>query len=413
MAVNAAMRIAVLADCHIDHQVNQLDGYEAWLRAADEIATREVSAVVVAGDLFHQWRTNGNALARAMEGLERMASGGAEIVLLAGNHEWIGLPSRHLGHTTLEVFAHTPYVSHVLTSSRLVTLDCGLRLAGLPWQHHADTTVASPADAAASFKEELAGCREPRMLIAHTSVGGTRLLVRGAEMDMAILTNEAMLPLSVLDEPSIFTRTALGHIHRRQSLSDTCGYVGSLDQHSFTDEGQTKGFSIYAWDDAQQRWDEELVPVGVHQFTTLHVDADEQVTIDGEQLSVSDALDHLVRRDPGLPATQVRAVVSGEGHLPPDLPNEVTRAGGKWRGWTMAPSASAQAAATRNIADEVATDFTNESMIATWVEVEGLAPARRALLPRPAEEWLDIHLPDEWRMNDKQRSGKADAQTKQ
>lgn len=390
------MRVAVLADCHIDHQINQLDGYEAWLRAADEIANRDVSAVVIAGDLFHQWRTNGNALARAMEGLQRMSGGGAEVVLIAGNHEWIGLPSRHLGHTTLEVFAHTPYVSHVLTSSELVTLNCGLRLAGLPWQHQSDTTIVSPADAAESVKDELAGSSDPRMLVAHASVGGATMLVRGAEMDMAILTNEAMLPLFVIDEPSVFTRTALGHIHRRQSLSATCGYVGSLDQHSFTDEGQTKGFSIFTWDDEQQSWDEELVPVGVHQFATLHLDADQLAVIDGQQVSIPDALDHLVRRDPGLPATQVRAVVSSETYLPTELPNEVTRAGGKWRGWTMARSEDAQGAATRSVADELAMDFRHESMIAAWVEVAGIKPARRALLPRPAREWMDIHLPDDW-----------------
>lgn len=398
MSVNSPFRVAVLADCHIDHQSHQLDGYQAWLRAADAIVEREVSVVVVAGDMFHQWRVTGNALSRAVEGFQRMTVGGADVVIISGNHEWIGLPSRSAGHTPLEVFQHTPYVSHVLTSSQLVTLDCGLHVAGFPWQHHADTTRTPPEDAAAEFKETLAGSRDPRLCVAHTSVGGARMLVRGAEMEMAVLTHETTLPLTVVDDPAVFTRTALGHIHRRQLLTPTCGYVGSLDQHSFGDEGMTKGFSVYTWDDQRQAWDEELVPVGVHQFVTLDIDADQRAVIDGQQMPLSDAVERLVHRDdPTLPATLVRAVVSGETYLPRDLPNDVTHAGGQWLGWKMTRTGGADTSDAERRASVAPTmDFDHETMISTWVDMERIEHGRRALMPKPARKWLDVDLPEAW-----------------
>ena len=66
----------------------------------------------------------------------------------------------------------------------------------------------------------------------------------------------------------------VGHIHRRQEITERLAYVGSLDRFTFTDEGQPKGFSLLEWDDDAKGFTDTLVETDARQFATLAVGDD-------------------------------------------------------------------------------------------------------------------------------------------
>lgn len=277
------MRIAVLADSHIDHGVHGLDGADAWSAATDWIVDHQPDLVVVAGDMFHTGRPNGVALNRAAAAFERIAKADVATLVIAGNHEWIGAKAAATGRCLpIEAFSGLPKVKVVRSPAAVGVGD--LKVAALPWPEpgqHADSVTA----AAGTLAEKLAGHDGPRVCVAHAAVQGASVVTRrGTELDLWRFADEPVVPLADIDIPEAFTHTVLGHVHRRQSLSSTCGYVGSTEALGFADAGQVKGFSVLDWDDSRQRWNETLVPVGVHEFATIDIGGD------GEW---ADALDRL------------------------------------------------------------------------------------------------------------------------
>lgn len=68
--------------------------------------------------------------------------------------------------------------------------------------------------------------------------------------------------------PAIFKYIILGHYHRSQYLGDNPHvlYTGAPIQHSFSDEGEDKGFYVL---DTSKRWDIKFVPVPNPKFITI------------------------------------------------------------------------------------------------------------------------------------------------
>ena len=88
------MKVAVLADCHVDHGVHQRWASTAWKRATTDIANETFDVCVVAGDLFHTGKPVSEAVMVCVDGLKTMTAAGVQVLVVAGNHEWIRVRSR-------------------------------------------------------------------------------------------------------------------------------------------------------------------------------------------------------------------------------------------------------------------------------------------------------------------------------
>ena len=270
------MRIAVLSDSHIDHNVHGLNAHAAWEAATKWIAEHGAELAIIAGDMFHTGYSKGVALNVAADGFARMTKAGVPVLVVVGNHEWIGYEAGASPSSTgkclpVELLDSIPKV-RVLRRPKLVSVPgSDLVVAAIPWPEpgqgarEVESAVARIADNALKHDG-------PRIAVAHAAVeGATVKTQRGSELDLWRFGEEPVVSLNAIDIPEAFGRTVLGHVHRRQALSDTCGYVGSTECMSFSDEGMAKGFSVFEWDEQTKGWSEELIPVGIRSFLTLNV----------------------------------------------------------------------------------------------------------------------------------------------
>lgn len=236
----------------------------------------KVDLAVIAGDLFDTGHADGIAMNRVAGGLNHMAQAGVPVLFVIGNHEWINAytPSGGMKRTLqAEMFAHFANV-YVCRDPEIVDIpNTDLRIAALPWPKPGDPHSAQ-ADAAKGFADELLNHSGPRLCVAHAAVEGATVITKtGSERDLWAFTSEPVTPIADIDIPEAFAHTTIGHIHRRQSLSPTCSYVGSNEAFTFADEGQAKGFSVLDWHD-DNRWEENQIVVGEHIFRTVSVGED-------------------------------------------------------------------------------------------------------------------------------------------
>ena len=303
-----SLSVAVLADCHIDHGHHGISGHLAWRAACESITERQPTAVIIAGDLFHTGSPAGSALNEAAVGIKRMRDADVFVAVLAGNHEWIGVNPPAARNLAANAITAGVEGTISLYSPKLLTLKThDLQLALVPW-HEPGTSLGTHYDAIQRLAE-LVNPELPAFAAAHAMVEGTKAVVRGSEIDFDTLTGETSMPLSTIDVPDRFRYTALGHIHRRQQITRSCGYVGSNDQITFADEGKQKGYGYFTWDDANQTWSSELVPIGGQQFRTI---------------TLTHNLDEIVDTTPG---AFLRLELEAGELLTPDWQREVTKRG--------------------------------------------------------------------------------------
>ena len=86
------MKFAHLADLHLGYRQyglyeRALDFNRAFSRAIDIILKRDVSFVVISGDLFHYRLPPAMAVRRAFEDLSRLHEANIPVVISRGNHD--------------------------------------------------------------------------------------------------------------------------------------------------------------------------------------------------------------------------------------------------------------------------------------------------------------------------------------
>lgn len=275
------VRIAVIADCHIDHGVHGLWAVDTWLDACGRVADLGCDAFVVAGDLFHTGRPSSEALISAVEGFRLAAESGAECVLVAGNHEWIGVTRQRHRRSPAGLLNELPSVAAPAEPEAL-RLECGLWLGAAPWPTPGGDHDVEWVDQVAALADDADTFAGPRLLVAHTAIGEARFKP-GSERELRSLTRDWSVPVSALDlEP--FDAVRAGHIHRRQFFSPYVGYVGSPERFTFIDEDQPRGFSLLEWDDDSQTFTDTLVETARQHFATVNIDTDMSEMAEGTML---------------------------------------------------------------------------------------------------------------------------------
>ncbi|MGW5937995.1 exonuclease SbcCD subunit D [Streptomyces celluloflavus] len=244
------MRILHTSDWHLGrsfHRVSLLTAQRAFLdHLVETVRTREIDAVLVAGDVYDRAVPPLAAVGLFDDALHRLAGLGVPTVMISGNHD----SARRLG-------VGSGLMRRAGIHLRTDPADCGtpvlladghgpVALYGLPYLEpamvrdelgagratHAEVLGAAMDRVRADLAGRPAGTRS--VVLAHAFVtGGT---VSDSERDISV-GGVAAVPAAVFDGVDY---AALGHLHGCQTLSDRVRYSGSPLAYSFSEAGHRK-----------------------------------------------------------------------------------------------------------------------------------------------------------------------------
>lgn len=232
-----AIRFLHLADTHIGARHPGRGSGDPYLvnfrRALAPAARGEVDLVLHGGDLFHRSRPPPKRLYEAAETLRAAAEGGAEVVVVPGNHERSLVPCRML-------LAHRRI--HLVDRPRTVRLALGgieIAIFGFPFVRR---------DPRAQFKTVLRTAGWPaaragvNVLLCHQTFDGATV----GPVDYCFRRGPDVIPRTWV--PTAFDYLALGHIHRHQMLPHprrptlAFAYPGSTERTARAERFEEKGY---------------------------------------------------------------------------------------------------------------------------------------------------------------------------
>lgn len=318
------MKIIHTADWHVGHELYGYDREEEFdyffTQLADLMEKEKPDALLVSGDVYDSYMPSNAAVRQLNTALLSLheASPETEIILTAGNHD-SGL--------RLEAAA-PPWLSHrihligtidpTLKRNRIEIEGKGVVMA-IPFCYPAnfphqesDKVEERQKSFFQRVSEQLSKESLPTVLMAHLYLSGARL--NGSRQPRDIVGGSEAMPLS--DIGTGYDYLALGHIHRRQQLSNQAHYSGSPLPISF-DEPAEHGVLV----------------VELHKGKAPRVDfralttARPLLTLPEQAVSYSDAIDLLRTMDADEQA-YIRLHVLGEPDkpLPFDYLEQATKA---------------------------------------------------------------------------------------
>ena len=252
----------VYADGHIDARgpggfnseqglpQNSVEALDALHKSVDVANENSADLFLVAGDLFDTGKPSPEIVARAKSEFARLDT--AKVILADGNHDQQGVL---VGHRTAiaSYFSEQPWCAGTLSEPGVVEFN-GIYIAGMPWIRVSNSNaLGSTNEALEAYIEQLASQipdGAPSMLMGHMTVAECSFDSgkRGSEINMVTSTLEASVPTKILDEGP-WSLTRLGHIHKRQQLSDKTGYTGSPYKVSFGETKDDKGVDLVTLND--------------------------------------------------------------------------------------------------------------------------------------------------------------------
>ncbi len=255
-AYRRGVRILHTSDWHLGrsfHSVGMLGAQAAYVdHLLDVVETEAVDLVVVAGDVYDRALPPVDAVELADDTFARLAGSRAEVVVSSGNHD---SPARLGFNARLADAAGVHLRTRWQDVGAPVLLEDGrgpVAVYGIPylepdavraaWDLPTRTHEAALTAAMARVEHDLAARPGTRsVVLAHAFVAGS------AEA-AAPMASDSERDISVgglqIAPTSLFTGVdyaALGHLHGRQTLTDTIRYSGSPLAYSFSEAGHTKG----------------------------------------------------------------------------------------------------------------------------------------------------------------------------
>ncbi|MDP9828534.1 exonuclease SbcCD subunit D [Kineosporia succinea] len=237
------MRILHTSDWHLGRSFHRVDLLSAQAQQFDQLVsvvrTERVDVVVVAGDIYDRALPGVDAVALLDEGLHRLVSAGAQVVVSSGNHDSarrLGFNARLLGAAGLHIRTDvstvgTPVMIDDVAFYPLPYLEPALASGPLGSERsHVGVLGAAMARVRASRRP---GVRS--VVSAHAFVMGGA--ASDSERELAV-GGLGQVPLSLFDG---IDYVALGHLHGRQQLSPHVRYSGSPLAFSFSEADQRKG----------------------------------------------------------------------------------------------------------------------------------------------------------------------------
>ena len=304
------MRILHFSDVHIgvesygstDPDTGLSTRLMDFLATFDEVVDfaldNSVDLVLFAGDAYKSRDPSQTHQREFARRIARLSREGVPVFLLVGNHDLPHIASRA---TALDIFP-TLSVPNVTIGDRLDTYIVHtaagpLQVVALPWIRRSaflareetrsltieqiNRQLEERVTTMLTWQIESLDPAIPAVLTAHVSLNTAKT---SSEQSM-LLGRDPVLMQSAVARPEL-DYVALGHIHKRQTLSQNphVVYSGSLERVDFGEENDDKGFCIIDLDTTAPRGqrlvDFRFQPVGARRFLTIEVavDADEDPT---------------------------------------------------------------------------------------------------------------------------------------
>ncbi|MYT27409.1 exonuclease SbcCD subunit D [Streptomyces sp. MspMP-M5] len=244
------MRFLHTSDWHLGrsfHRVNLLAAQRAFLdHLVETVRTRDVEAVLVAGDVYDRAVPPLAAVELFDDALHRLAALGVPTVMISGNHDSarrLGVGSGLMRRAGIHLHtdpadcatpvvledAHGPVACYGLPYLEPAMVRDTL---GAPRADHAAVLGAAMDRVRADLAERPAGTRS--VVLAHAFVtGGT---ASDSERDITV-GGVASVPAAVFDGVDY---AALGHLHGCQTLTERIRYSGSPLAYSFSEAAHRK-----------------------------------------------------------------------------------------------------------------------------------------------------------------------------
>ncbi|TJZ59249.1 exonuclease SbcCD subunit D [Streptomyces piniterrae] len=254
------MRLLHTSDWHLGrsfHRVGLLGAQRAFLdHLVETVRTREIDAVLVAGDIYDRAVPPLAAVELFDDALHRLANLGVPTVMISGNHDSarrLGVGSGLMRHAGIHLRTDPAACG---TPVLLADEHGPVALYGLPYLEPAmvrDTLGARRADHAevlgaamdrvrADLAERPQGTRS--VVLAHAFVTGGA--ASDSERDITV-GGVASVPAAVFDGVDY---AALGHLHGCQTLTERVRYSGSPLAYSFSEADHRKSTWIIELDAA-------------------------------------------------------------------------------------------------------------------------------------------------------------------
>ncbi|MCC5581296.1 exonuclease SbcCD subunit D [Microtetraspora sp. AC03309] len=237
------MRVLHTSDWHLGrsfHRESLLTAQGAFVdHLVETVRAERVDVVVVSGDVYDRALPPVDAVALCGDALRRLAALGAHTVLISGNHdsavrlgfgadlmERVHLrtdPARAWEPVVIEdtAFYGIPYLEPELVKG--------------PWELAERSHSAAIGHAMTAIRADAAARGGRSVVLAHAFVTGGE--ASDSERDITV-GGVAHVPLSAFDGVGY---TALGHLHGRQTMSETVRYSGSPLAYSFSEADHVKG----------------------------------------------------------------------------------------------------------------------------------------------------------------------------
>ena len=314
------MRILHFSDVHIgvesygstDPDTGLSTRLMDFLATFDEVVdfalNNSVDLVLFAGDAYKSRDPSQTHQREFARRIARLSREGVPVFLLVGNHDLPHIASRA---TALDIFP-TLSVPNVTIGDRLDTyiVDTAagpVQVVALPWIRRSaflareETRSLTIDEINRQLQERVTNLLAwqiqsldpslPAILTAHVSLNTART---SSEQSM-LLGRDPVLMQSALARPEL-DYVALGHIHKRQTLSQNpyVVYSGSLERIDFGEENDDKGFCVIDLDTTAPRGqrlvDFRFQPVNARRFLTI------EVAVDADEDPTQEALKAIARR---------------------------------------------------------------------------------------------------------------------
>ena len=314
------MRILHFSDVHIGVEsygstdpdtglsTRLLDFLATFDEVVDFALDNSVDLVLFAGDAYKSRDPSQTHQREFARRIARLSREGVPVFLLVGNHDLPHIASRA---TALDIFP-TLSVPNVTIGDRLDTyiVDTAagpLQVVALPWIRRSaflareETRSLTIDEINRQLQERVTNLLAwqiqsldpslPAILTAHVSLNTART---SSEQSM-LLGRDPVLMQSALARPEL-DYVALGHIHKRQTLSQNpyVVYSGSLERIDFGEENDDKGFCVIDLDTTAPRGqrlvDFRFQPVNARRFLTI------EVAVDADEDPTQEALKAIARR---------------------------------------------------------------------------------------------------------------------
>ena len=330
------MRILHFSDVHIgvesygstDPDTGLSTRLMDFLATFDEVVDfaldNSVDLVLFAGDAYKSRDPSQTHQREFARRIARLSREGVPVFLLVGNHDLPHIASRA---TALDIFP-TLSVPNVTIGDRLDTyiVDTAagpLQVVALPWIRRSaflareETRSLTIDEINRQLQERVTNLLAwqiqsldpslPAILTAHVSLNTART---SSEQSM-LLGRDPVLMQSALARPEL-DYVALGHIHKRQTLSQNphVVYSGSLERIDFGEENDDKGFCVIDLDTTAPRGqrlvDFRFQPVNARRFLTI------EVAVDADEDPTQEALKAIARRHVADAIVRVRITMPQE-----------------------------------------------------------------------------------------------------